>query len=401
MSTATFSPDGLARLHQAMDSHLGRGVPGIVTAVSRGDEVHVDVLGSKTAGGQDPVRRDTLFRLTSMTKPIIAAAAMTFLDEGKLRLDDPVDGLLPELANRRVLVRLDGPVNETLPARRPITVRDLLTFRLGFGQIWSPPGALPIQRAEAELALGTLGPPAPATPPPPDEWIRRFGTLPLMHQPGEVWMYNTGAAVLGVLLARAAGRPLETVLRDRIFEPLGMKDTSFGVPPGKLDRLASCYRRDPASGALILHDGVEGSQWSRPPAFPDGAAGLVSTIDDYLAFARMLLRNGVHGGRRVIAEASVRAMTTDQLTAEQRVAGRPFLGPADRGWGFGVGVLVSPDGRGGQPGRYGWDGGFGTSWANDPARDLVGILLTQKMWDEPKEPPVCSDFWTRAYAALA
>jgi CubicO group peptidase (beta-lactamase class C family) len=166
-----------------------------------------------------------------------------------------------------------------VPAHRPITLRDLLTFRRGFGIVMAPPGTYPIQKAMSEQLLGQ-GPPSPSTPPAPDEWIRRLGTLPLMHQPGEKWMYNTGSDVLGVLIARASGQALETFLRERIFEPLGMKDTSFSVPATKLDRLATSYWSNPQNGALELYDEAEGGQWSRPPAFPSGAGGLVSTIDE-------------------------------------------------------------------------------------------------------------------------
>src|SRR5271167_1106825 len=197
------------RMHNIMARYVERGeVPGIVTLVSRRDEVHVDAIGTKVVGGSDPIRRETIFRIASMTKPITAAAAMILAEECKLRLDDPVDRLLPELADRKVLQRLDGPLDETVQAERPITVRDLLTFRMGFGIVMAPPGTYPIQRAVSELQL-FQGPPQPQTPPGPDEWIRRFGPLPLMHQPGEKWMYHTGSDLLGVLIARASGRPFE------------------------------------------------------------------------------------------------------------------------------------------------------------------------------------------------
>ena len=167
-------------MHAVMAGHVERGgVPGLVTLVSRRGEVHVDAIGTATLGG-DPVTRDTIFRITSMTKPITAAATMILVEECKLRLEEPVDRLLPELANRKVLMRLDGPLDDTVPANRPITVRDLLTFRMGFGAIWGPPDAYPIQKAERELQLMTLAPPKPSTPHAPDEWIRTFGTLPLI-----------------------------------------------------------------------------------------------------------------------------------------------------------------------------------------------------------------------------
>ncbi len=373
-------------------------MPGIATLVSRRGETHAEVLDTKTIDG-GPIRRDTIFRITSMTKPVTAAAAMLLVEECKLRLDEPVDRLLPELADRRVLTRIDGSVEDTVPANRPITVRDVLTFRLGFGMIMGPPDAYPIQRAVSEHQIMTLGPPKPPTPHTPDEWIRRFGTLPLMYQPGERWLYNTGSAVLGVLIARATGQPLETFLRERIFDPLGMKDTGFSVPAGKLDRLASCYQVDPATGALGLHDGVHDSQWSRPPAFPDAGAGLVSTIDDYLAFGQMLLAKGKHGCGRLLSRPSVDAMTTDQLTPEQKAAPDSFLGD-NRGWGFGLSIVTRRDDVAAIPGRFGWDGGFGTSWASDPTEDMVAILMTQRLWTSPSPAGVYLDFWTSAYQAI-
>jgi CubicO group peptidase (beta-lactamase class C family) len=293
MSPGGLSKARLGRMHDVMAGHVERGdVPGLVTLISRRGEVHVDAIGMKAAGGSDPMRRDTIFRIASLTKPIAAAAAMILVEECGLRLDEPVDRLLPELADRRVLKRLDGSLDDTVPAKRPISVRDLLTLRMGFGYIMEPASMDPsrpytILKAANEQQL-LLGPPRPQTLPAPDEWMRRVGTLPLMHQPGERWMYDLGLDVLGVLIARASGRPLETFLRERLFEPLGMKDTGFSVPAAKLDRLAISYRTNPGTGALELYDAAAG-QWSRPPAFPSAGGGLVSTIDDYLAFGQMML----------------------------------------------------------------------------------------------------------------
>jgi CubicO group peptidase (beta-lactamase class C family) len=325
---------------------------------------------------------------------------MILVEECKLRLDEPVDRLLPELAQRKVLKRLDGPLDDTVPAKRPITVRDLLTFRLGFGVVMGPPDAYPILRAVSELQLSGCGPPNPLSPHTPDEWMRRLGTLPLMHQPGEKWMYNTGSYVLGVLIARASGQPLETFFRERIFEPLGMKDTSFSVPASKLDRLASAYWPHAQTGKLELHDGVEDSQWSRPPVFPDGGAGLVSTVDDFLAFGQMMLNQGRFGRERILSRPSVEAMITDQLTPEQKAVSGFYPGYFDNlGWGFGVSVVTRRDGVAASPGRFGWDGGFGTSWASDPREDLVALLMTQSA-GFPQMSPSYLDFWTSVYQAF-
>jgi len=399
MSTAGLSRARLARMHDVMAGYVERGeVPGLVTLVSRRGEVHVDVIGTQAFADPAPMRRDTIFRISSMTKPIIAAATMLLVEECTLRLDEPVDALLPELAERRVLKRLDGPLDDTEPAKRAITVRDLLTFRMGFGQMMAPPDAYPILSAASEQQIG-MGPPSPSSMPAPDEWMRRLGSLPLMHQPGEQWMYNTGSDVLGVLIARASGQPLETFLRERLFEPLEMRDTGFSVPEASLDRLATSYWTDPASGKLTVYDEARGGQWSHPPAFPSGAGGLVSTIDDYLAFGEMMLSQGKHGSERILSRLSVELMTTDQLTPEQKAVSGLFPGFFDsQGWGFGVSVITRRDDLAAVPGRYGWDGGLGTSWYSDPREDMVIILMTQCAWASPSPPNVY--FWTLAYQAI-
>ena len=292
MTGGGLSTRRLRHLHDVMAGYVERGdVPGRVTLIARRGEVRLDAIGTKGVGSSEPVGHDTLFRISSMTKPMTAAATMILLEECKLRLDEPVDRLLPELADREVLKRLESPLDDTVPAIRPITVRDLLTFRMGFGAVLAEPGTYPIQQAVSALLLGD-GPPGPSIPPAPDEWIRRLESLPLIHQPGERWMYNTGSDVLGVLIARAAGQPLETFLRERLFEPLGMRDTAFSVPAHDLVRLATSYSTNHETGALDVYDEPDG-QWSQPPAFPSAAGGLVSTIDDCLAFGQMMLHKGV------------------------------------------------------------------------------------------------------------
>ncbi|WP_223754688.1 serine hydrolase [Myxococcus sp. RHSTA-1-4] len=400
MSAEALSRARLGRMHDVMAGHVERGeLPGLVTLVSRRGEVHVDAIGTKAAGGGGPMRRDTLFRITSMTKPITAVAAMILVEECRLRLDEPVDRLLPELADREVLKRLDGPLDDTVPAKRPITVRDLLTFRMGFGIIMEPSSSYPIQQAMNALQLG-IGPPMPATPHAPNEWLRRFATLPLMHQPGEKWMYDTGAQVLGVLIARASGQPLETFLRERIFEPLGMKDTAFSVPESKLERLASCYRFNPETSALELQDGAADGQWSRPPAFPSGSSGLVSTVDDYLAFGQMLLNGGRLGRERILSRPTVELMTTDHVTPAQKAVSS--FAPGfwdDSGWGFGVSMVTRRDDVSMVPGRFGWAGGFGTMWFSDPREALVGILMTQRLV-YPGTSGAIVDFGNLVYQAI-
>ncbi len=401
MSTGGLSTARLSRMRDVMAGYVERGdVPGLVTLVSRRGETHVDAIGMMAVGGRDPMRRDTIFRIASMTKPITATAAMILVEECKLRLDEPVDRLLPELAERRVLKRIDGPVDDTVPAHRPITLRDLLTFRMGFGLVMELPDIYPIQRAVRER-LESQGPPNPSAAPGPDEWIGRLGTLPLMYQPGERWMYNTGSDVLGVLIARAAGQPLDTFLRERIFEPLGMKDTGFSVPAPQLGGLATSYAVNPNTGALALYDAPEGGQWSRPPAFPSGAGGLVSTVDDYLAFGHMLLHKGKYGSARILSRPAVETMTTDHLTPEQKAVSGLVPGYFDsHGWGFGMAIVTRRDDVAAVPGRFGWDGGLGTSWYSDPCEEMVTILMTQRAWTSPRPPDICLDFWTLAYQAI-
>jgi len=271
---------------------------------------------------------------------------------------------------------------------------------MGFGQMMAPPDAYPILKAASEQQIG-MGPPSPSMLPAPDEWMRRLGRLPLMHQPGERWMYNTGSDVLGVLIARVSGQPLETFFQERLFEPLGMKDTSFSVPGHKLDRLPTSYWTNFVSGKIEVYDNAKGGQWSRPPAFPSGAGGLVSTIDDYLSFGQMMLNRGKHGSERVLSRLSVETMTTDQLTPEQKAESGLVSGYFDsHGWGFGMSVVTKRDDVAAVPGRYGWDGGMGTSWYSDPSEEMVTILMTQQSWTSPSPPNVCLDFWTSAYQAI-
>ncbi|MCW2639637.1 MAG: serine hydrolase [Dactylosporangium sp.] len=398
MSGGGLSQARLDRMREVMAWAVERGdVPGLVALVHRRGETHVAAFGTMVAGGDTPMRRDTIFRIASMTKAITAAAAMILVEECRLRLDDPVDDLLPELADRRVLRRIHAPLDDTVPAERSITMRDVLTFRLGIGAVMAPPGSYPIQRAMDEAGINP-GPDGPACG--PDEWIKRLGTLPLVHQPGAAWMYHTGADVLGVLIARAAGRPLDEFLRERIFEPLGMKDTGFHLPPEKLDRMPVSYATDPQTGALVRRADPRHGAWGRPPAFPSGGGGpgLVSTADDYLAFCRMMLNKGRYDGGRILSRPAVELMTTDHLTPAQKAGNEVFFGSG--GWGFGVAVDSRRDDLATRPGRFGWNGGLGTSAYTDPAEDMVGVLLTQRAMTSPQPPRVFHDFWTSAYAAI-
>jgi CubicO group peptidase (beta-lactamase class C family) len=402
MRDGGLSAERLKRLHHVMTGYVERGeVPGLVTLVARRGEGHVDAIGAMAAGTEEPMRRDTIFRISSMTKPVTAVAAMILIEECAIRLDEPVNRLLPELADRRVLKRPDADLDDTVPAHRPITVRDLLTFTMGLGIVAAAPGTVPIADALSELELGQ-GMPSPQTPPAPEIWIRRLGSLPLMYQPGERWMYNTGSDILGVLIERAAGQPFETFLKERIFGPLGMADTGFIVPWDHTWRLATSYVIDPGSGAAVIYDEPGDGQWSRLPSFPSGGGGLVSTADDFLAFADMLRGKGVSRGERILSRPSVEFMTSDQLTPEQKAASGLVPGFFRvHGWGFGVAVVTERTEVAKSVGTYGWDGGMGTSWYNDPAEDLTMILMTQQAWASPIPPRLFQDFWTATYQAIA
>src|SRR6266849_3424596 len=389
----------LARMREAMARHVQSGrMPGLVTLVSRRGETHVDAIGVKAFGGREPMRRDTIFRIASITKPITAAAAMILVEEAKLRLDDPVDPLLPELANRKVLKRIDSPLEDTVPAKRAITLRDLLTFRLGIGAVMVYPEKHPIQKAMSEAGVSpSANLPAQAA----DELMKRWGSLPLAHQPGEKWMYNSGSDILGILISRATGKPLGAFLRERIFAPLGMKDTAFSVPEAELDRLATAYQTDFATGKTVLFDEARGGRFARPPVFESGAGGLVSTVDDFLAFGRMMLAKGLHGRERILSRPSVELMTADHITAEQKAASDFFPGFwDDRGWGFGMAIVTRRADLARSLGTFGWDGGYGTSWYAEPREDMTGILMTQRVWESPVAPAVNRDFWTSAYQAI-
>jgi CubicO group peptidase (beta-lactamase class C family) len=293
--------------------------------------MEVGTAGTLTRGEDRAVHRNALFRIASMTKPMTAVAALMLVEDCRLRLDEPVDQLLPEMADRRVLVDAAGPLDgPTVPAKRPLTLRDLLDFRCGLGIDFDGGWPQPLFEAMGELGLGS-GPPEPQVPPEPDEWMKRVSSLPLLTQPGERWLYNTRSDLLGVLIARAAGQPLDAFMRERVFAPLGMADTAFFTED--VGRLGTCYGVDPASGGRSVYDAPDG-QWSRPPGFPSAAGGLVSTVEDVHAFGRMLLDNGrLPDGSRLLSPASVAVMTTDHIGVDRGAAGPTPDG--SQGWGFG------------------------------------------------------------------
>jgi len=400
MSTTGLSKPRLERMHQVLSGHIERKeIPGLVALVSHHDDVHVETFGTLAFDNSAPMKRDTIFRIASITKLITAVAAMILLEECKFRLDDSIEPWLPELANRRVLKSLSSQLDDTVPAVRAITVRDLLTYRMGFGSVMAMPGTYPIQKLIRDYRIGGDGPMLPSSYPDTDDWMKKLGSLPLLAQPGEQWMYQVSGDVLGVLIARVSGQLLSTFLHERIFDPLGMKDTAFHVPAEKIDRLTEFYFFNHQANKLDVFDGVANSAWRAEPRFESGGGGLVSTIDDYFAFSRMMLNKGRHGREQVLSRAAVELMTSDQLTPAQRAGAEIFFG-AYCSWGFGMAVDIQRSEIFHTPGRFGWDGGFGTSAYTDPKEGTIGILFTQRLVDSPEPPNVRTDFWTLAYGAM-
>lgn len=356
MTTGGFSPKRLGRVREVLERYVDSGfVPGAVAAVARHGEVHIEVTGNlavEGTGSGTPMAADTICRLAFTTKPVVAACAMTLVEDCTLRLDDPIDEFLPELANMRVLAEPDGPLADTVPAARPVTLRDLLTFTCGTGMVPAEPGTVPIADALDALRSEETGQ-APAssceTAIPADEWIRRLGTLPLVFQPGERWLYNTAANVTGVLVARATGMSFGQALHERICGPLGMKDTGFSVPAESIGRLATLYRGGEVTGEAVVEDGP-GGYWSRPPAQKAVSGCTPGYFDDF-------------------------------------------------GWGFGMAVRTRRTHLGPSAGSYGWNGGYGIIWDNDPAADMTAILMHQGGAGRPTSP-IFLDFFTAAYQAI-
>ncbi|MBU2665408.1 beta-lactamase family protein [Actinoplanes bogorensis] len=389
MTIGGLSEKRLARLRPLLERHVETGfVPGLAVAVRRHGETHVEAAGTlafEGAGAGVPMARDTIVRIASMTKPIVAACAMTLVEDCTLRLDDPVDDLLPELAGMRVLADPLGPLEKTVPAVRPITLRDLLTFTPGTGMAIAEPGTVPIADALGEVGAPDL-----------DGFLRQLGTLPLVEQPGTRWMYDTSADLTGALIARATGTSLGEALRERVFEPLGMKDSGFSVDPAGLGRFATGYS---PSEDRVVADAPDG-RFSRPAAFESGGGGLVSTADDYLAFASALLA----GGGAMLSRPSVTLMTTDHLTPEQKAVTTLSGFRPDyfrhQGWGFGTAVITRRTGLGPSAGSYGWSGFWGTAWYNDPAEDLSAVVILQRAHMGDQSLPMWNDLWTTIYQAI-
>jgi CubicO group peptidase (beta-lactamase class C family) len=347
-------------------------IPGAVILVAGLDRVHAhEAIGASTIGGT-PMRRDSLFRIASMTKPVVSATAMWLVEAGRLRLEDPVARHLPALSTLAVLKSPQS--GEIEPAERPVTVLDLLTHRAGFAYPGTAEG-LPVDLLRAFNAefLPNLR---------EDEWLERLAQVPLMHQPGKAFTYGFSTDVLGLLIAGVEGQSLGRVLKDRIFGPLGMDQTTFRVSRGDRERLVGAYSRDLEHGALTKIAPALDCQVAVDGAFESGGAGLVSTARDYLRFARFLLSGQDATGKSMLSQRSLALMTSNHLTPEQRRL--PTFGLPDywseQGFGLGVSVLDRPGAaRSKSVGRYGWAGAYGTLWLNEPCHGLTALLMAQVM----------------------
>jgi CubicO group peptidase (beta-lactamase class C family) len=364
----------LAQVAPALKSVSDAGdLSGFVTLIWRkGEELQLNLIGKRDLETGAPMERDTLFRIASMTKPVTSVAALMLMEEGKLKLDDPITKWAPEFADMKVLKDPTGPVEDTYPSPREITVDDLFTHRAGlaYGFTSIGPIAYAYQRALGDvLTIDT----------PPDDWIKALAGLPLSYAPGERFHYSHATDLLGFLVSRVAGKGFREFLFERIFEPLGMVDTDFWVPPEKRSRMAVVYRQKEDQ------TGLEPAPFplrDAPPRFCGGGGGLISTLDDYLKFARMLLNGGEADGVRLLKPETVALMRTNRLTDAQREV--PFMGiPFWMGQGFGLGVSVITDpekqawmGAGSQ-GSFGWPGAFGTWWQADPEQEMILIYLIQ------------------------
>jgi CubicO group peptidase (beta-lactamase class C family) len=375
----------MSRVQDAMAPHVESGyLPGYVAGVHRDAVSEIYAAGTLGAGANGPMRTDTIFRIASLSKPIAGALALRLVQDGTLGLDDEVGRWLPELAAPRVLSAPDAALEDTVPARRPILVRDLLTMTAGFGM---PLGRTPLREAMAasELLPGPFPPPVSH-----DEFMARLGALPLQAQPGQAWIYHTCADVLGVLLERVSGQSCRQLLSERLLEPLGLADTGFYTR--QPERLPTAYwARDSRLEVLDPPDGV----FAGPPAFVAFGSGLVSTVSDYLAFEVML----ADAGQYVLSAEMASLLSTDALDDRQRESAQGFLGPG-RSWGMMVEIYLTGDESGLAPGSFGWMGGTGTTAYVDPAQGLAGALFTQRAMESNRATGVFKDFW-QAVTGLA
>ncbi len=397
----------LHRLKTILQGYVDRNeIAGGVVLVQRGsEEAYAESIGWQDREAQIPMKRDTLFRIMSMTKPITAVAVLMLVEEGKIRLYDPVDVWLPELAHRMVLRDPYGSLDDVFPASRPITLHDLLTSRpgIGWGEHRLQPTLLNLLPAPVAAPVGAEN----AEQLDPDAWMARLGELPLVYEPGTHFLYHIAHDILGVLIARITGQSLETFFRERIFEPLGMVDTSLTLPAEKRHRLAVAYAPAPEGGLMVV-DHPRSTGWNQAPLFPSGGGGLLSTADDYQRFGRMLLLKGELDGVRLLSRKAVEAMTTDHLTPEQHT--HPFFDETDfdgssmwtnKGYGYGVSVRTRQIGLGPSVGSFFWPGVLGSTWIADLQENLIATLMIQLRGAQlPNNSHIAQDYWTMIYQAI-
>ncbi len=362
----------LAEIDSLMESYVSEGkLAGIVLLVAKeGKVAHAGVYGEMDRESGQAMRRDALFRIYSMTKPITGVALMTLYDEGKFKLDDPVAKYLPGFDKLKVFAGKDGDAIELAELKRPITVRDLMCHTAGLAYGLTTATPVDVMYREARLLDRTQN---------LDSMIERLLEIPLAAQPGEKWMYSIAVDVQGKLIEKLSGKPLDVFFAERVFGPLGMSDTAFSVPGDKLNRLTVNYGRE--DGQLVPIDGGETSQFATRPALFSGGGGLVSTADDYLRFAQMMLNRGELDGVRILQPETVDLMTRNHL-ADELVPIR--LGPLPLvNMGFGLDVAVRVDTGKGDPagslGEYGWGGAASTQFFVSPREDLICVGMTQFM----------------------
>jgi CubicO group peptidase (beta-lactamase class C family) len=365
-----FSRERLGRIAGVMQAEAERGsFPGAVTLIAReGEIIHFEAHGHQDAAKTKRMPREAIFLQASMTKPLVSTLAMMLVEEGRMKLDDPIAGVLPELSDLKVEVRRDDQVELVAPVRAP-TIHDLLRHTAGF--VYS--AASPSPRIKALYEEGNIQ--AGQGPITGDEMLKRLGTIPLAFQPGSTFFYSISVDVLGLLVQRVVGKRLDVALEERLLNPLGMQDTHWFVPADKRARLAEAPDSDPQKETMwrqyrILND-------ERETSYLKGGAGLVSTAADYARFCLMMCGNGALDGRRYLAAPVVNFMQSNHTIG---MAGSPMTSTGP-GYGFGLGFGVRlQDGMGTAPGSAGdamWAGAWGTSFTIDRAEGLVAILMAQ------------------------
>ena len=380
----------LADLDARMESYVKDGkLAGIVMLVARDGKVaHATVCGQQDIAGKQPMRRDAIFRIYSMTKPITGVALMTLYDEGRFQLDDPVSKYLPGFAGIKVFANDAGGTTQVTDLKRPITIRDLMRHTAGLAYGLMPATPVDEMYKEAKLLDRTKS---------LDDMITRLVKIPLAVQPGEKWMYSIAVDVQGRLIEVLSGKTLDEYFAERVFRPLAMSDTGFYVPADKLDRMTVNYGKK--DGELTPVDGGKDSQFATKPALLSGGGGLVSTADDYLRFAQMMLNRGELDGVRILKPETVDAMATNHLPDNLVPIKLGPLPLANTGFGldFAVRVKVAADEPAGSLGEYWWGGAASTQFLIAPREKLICVGMTQFM---PATPTFFIDARKMVYSAL-